>query len=438
MTRKMLSALTALCLAALCVIASAAAGLPFAKVPSAPQDMRFVFSYPNEGSECIQAVYTVPDELCRVAALPIEGQEKYYGSNFDVCVQFDWAVDDKTAFHYDERWDTAVNGLYPIQQIGGSCVQCTDVFWFTDDEAVQRCAPGVTDKGGAKVFDFENHALYVRARFFVYDYRAEKAVFSDWTETLDVGKSRDAQPEKVPDAGKARLMLSKGEIDDAEPGRVTFELRLPDALRQTALVLKRDYGVELNLEAMLRADGGKWEYWILPDGLYPYIVGRRSFTVDPAQLDGKIEFRCRLTGGNPDYGTAVTTGWSDILTVEGGKVSMQVNDDPFGEKEAEAERLAAEKEANKCKVCGICPHPLGLCLFIWLGIALVIAAIAVYNVIAHKKKVKKQAEIKAREAASRSGSAVDTGSFINTDRISLNKTDDAKETETQEGEDHAD
>ena len=50
MIRKGLSALLAVCMAALFVFAAAADGLPFDKVPAAPGEMQFVFSYPNEGS----------------------------------------------------------------------------------------------------------------------------------------------------------------------------------------------------------------------------------------------------------------------------------------------------------------------------------------------------------------------------------------------------
>ncbi len=446
MCKKGLSALLAVCMAALFVFAAAADGLPFDKVPAAPGDMQFVFSYPNEGSECIEAVYTVPDELCRVATLSSEGQMRYYNGDFDVCIQFDWAVDDKDAFHYDESWDT-VNGSYPIQKIDGSCVQQTEVFWFAYDEAAERCAPGVLETDGARVFDFDHHSLTVRARFFVYDYKSEKCTFSDWSEARDVGKDRGAKPEKIPTVGDERLTISKGTIDPQNPGVLTFDLRIPETVRRTLLVLKRDYATELNLESQVRFDDGDWQYWIMMDELYPYLIGQRQISVDPSALDGKIEYRCRLTGGNPDLGTAVTVGWSDILTIEGGNVRMAVNDDPFDEKIAEAERIAAEKEANKCKVCGICPHPLGLCLFIWIGIVLVVGAIAAYNIIAHKKKVAKQELIRQQEERSREGSAIDTGSFINTDRITLNKKqedhpeeekpieDNKNEDETQEEND---
>jgi hypothetical protein len=39
-----------------------------------------------------------------------------------------------------------------------------------------------------------------------------------------------------------------------------------------------------------------------------------------------------------------------------------------------------------CPVCGFCPHPLGLCIFLWIAIGLVIAAITVLIVRTVRKK----------------------------------------------------
>ncbi|MDD6061535.1 MAG: hypothetical protein PUB99_02860, partial [Oscillospiraceae bacterium] len=85
--------------------------------------------------------------------------------------------------------------------------------------------------------------------------------------------------------------------------------------------------------------------------------------------------------------------------------------------QADAQKQA-EKEANKCAVCGICPlHPLGVCMFIWIGILVAVALIVLYNVRASKKKKIRAAEIKAREEASRNADSDKTASIFNTDAI---------------------
>ena len=111
-----------------------------------------------------------------------------------------------------------------------------------------------------------------------------------------------------------------------------------------------------------------------------------------------------------------------------GEVKLVTNTDPFDEEVAKAQQAAAEKEANKCKVCGICPfHPFGVCMFIWIAILLVIVLIVLYNVRAHSKKKKREAEIKAREEASRATRFEKTESIFNTDRIQPNKKEEEEE-----------
>lgn len=133
--KKILSAVMIFCLAALLSLPAFGAGFPVQKL-DAPDNLQFLFSYPNEGSECIEAVYTVPDDLCAVVSLSVEEQQKYYSGAFETCVQFDWSVDSKEDFHYDETWDT-IQADCPIQKISGSFAERSELFWFTYDEAVE-------------------------------------------------------------------------------------------------------------------------------------------------------------------------------------------------------------------------------------------------------------------------------------------------------------
>lgn len=422
--KKILSAVMIFCLAALLSLPAFGAGFPVQKL-DAPDKLQFLFSYPNEGSECIEAVYTVPDDLCAVASMSVEEQQKYYSGAFETCVQFDWSVDSKDDFHYDETWDT-IQADCPIQKISGSFAERSEVFWFTYDEAVERCAPGIVTKSvpvpdedsvvSVHTFDFDKHKLYVRARFFVYDYSAKAVHTSDWSEIADVGASREKDTPKVKGTMDAPV-LSKARMDTQTQGVFYYDISFPDSVRETAYALKA-VGTELNFESQIRIGGGEWQYWIVPDELFPYLVGTRQFSVLPDDLNSKIEYRCRLTGGNPDDGTAVTSAWSSIFTYENGEVQLLENDDPFDEKAQADAQKQAEKEANKCAVCGICPlHPLGVCMFIWIGILVAVALIVLYNVRASKKKKIRAAEIKAREEASRNADSDKTASIFNTDAI---------------------
>lgn len=51
----------------------------------------------------------------------------------------------------------------------------------------------------------------------------------------------------------------------------------------------------------------------------------------------------------------------------------------------EAEDLNKEN-SGICKLCGICPHPLGVCLFVWLALALAALGLGAYAWRRSKKK----------------------------------------------------
>ena len=402
-----------------CLCASAADAAT--AVTNAPDDLRFVFSYPNEGSECIEAVFPVPDALCAVATADSEQA---------CCIQFDWSVDSRDAFHADENWNVA-GGDYPIQQLSGSFVEKKEVFWFAYPEAAERCKGAVkettADGAAVRTFDFDAHELFVRARFMVYSFATQKCVFSDWSDAFDVGADLGRDAPKVPDTGEDRPAVTDARIED---GALIYGVSYPESIRSAAYALLCGYGISLNFESQLRADGGEWQYWATDGGDYSYLSGWRSTPIDELADAKTIEYRCRLTGNNPDNGTAIITGWSDYVTVKDGAVEIAENDDPFGTK-AEAQRQKdAEKEANKCKLCGFCPfHPFGVCMFLWLAGILLIALVIVYNIYAAKKKKQRAAEVKAREEAARRAAPDKTGSFIQTDRITLQKKDEPQAAE---------
>ena len=411
-----------------CICASAA-DMETLATAEAPDDLRFVFTYPNEGSECIEAVIPVPDAMCTVAGEMM--QQDLYMDRVTVTkaglVQFDWSVDSRDAFHYDASWDTA-GGDYPVQQLNGSFAEKKEVFWFAYPQSVERCADALkeTTKDGAAVrtFDFDTHKLYVRARFMVYVYATQECFFSDWSDVYDVGAFRSAEAVKISDTGKDRPEFTNALL---EGDTLHFFMEYPDSIRETALELLSGYGATLNFESQIRADGGEWQYWATEHDDIPYLSDRSADISELADAR-TIEYRCRLIGHDPSNGTAIITGWSDYATVKDGKAEVVKNDDPFGEK-AEAQRLKdAEREANKCKLCGFCPfHPFDVCMFIWLAIVLLVVLVIVYNVVTVKKKKQRAAETKAREEASRRSAPDKTGSYIQTDRITLQKKDEPQE-----------
>lgn len=436
MLKRLLCVIFSVLLAMSVCISASALDNKIAEPLSAPDGLRFVFTYPNEGSECIEAVISVPDDMCAVASemLRQDPNMDRVTVTHAGCIQFDWSIDSRDAFHYDESWNKP-GGDYPIQQLSGSFVEKKEVFWFAYPQAAERCAGALkeTEKDGTAVrtFDFGAHKLYVRARFMVYLYATQECFFSDWSDVCDVGADKDAAAPKVPDTGKNCPAFTDARFEN---GALHYSVKYPDSIHETAKALLAGYGTQLSFESQIRVDGGEWMYWTTENDSMPYLT-ERATGIAEFKNGETIEYRCRLIGHDPSNGNAIITGWSDYATVRDGKAEVVKNDDPFGKK-AEAQRQKdAEREANKCKVCGICPfHPFGVCMFIWLGILLLVVAVIAYNIVSVKKKKKRAAEVKAREEASRRSSSDKTESFVLTDRITLQKKEETPADAPQEEE----
>lgn len=436
MLKRLLCVIFSVLLALTACVCASASDIETRATAKAPDGLQFVFTYPNEGSECIEAVISVPDDMCAVAAEMLR-QDPNMDSvtvTHAGCIQFDWSIDSRDAFHYDESWDKP-GGDYPIQQLNGSFVEKKEVFWFAYPQSAERCAGALkeTEKDGATVrtFDFDAHKLYVRARFMVYLYATQECFFSDWSDVCDVGADKDAAAPQITGTGKDCPAFTGAQFEN---GALHSYVKYPDGIRETAFALLAGYGTQLSFESQIRVDGGEWMYWTTENDSMPYLTERSTGIAE--FKDGEtIEYRCRLVGHDPSNGNAIITGWSDYATVRDGKAEVVKNDDPFGKK-AEAQRQKdAEREANKCKVCGICPfHPFGVCMFIWLGILLLVVAVIAYNIVSVKKKKKRAAEVRAREEASRRSSSDKTESFVLTDRITLQKKEETPADAPQEEE----
>ncbi len=428
MIKRIFSLITVLIMITAVAITASAEGLPFDGVEGAPQRIHFLFSYPNEGSENIEAVFTVSDELCRLRSMTSAEQEKHYGSAYECCVQYDWSIDSDSNWHYDETWETA-EGDYPFQRLTGSFVEKHEVFWFRYGEAVERCkgaiisgTPPADSEEALSVnkFDFINHKLYIRARFFIYEYSTAKSYTGKWSDTYLVndyfegksaGKYKGDEKGVSPDVSSVRL----------EGDTVTFNISFDDSTKEQAYLLKCSGNPDFAIESQVRLNGGEWSYWITGNELYPYLVGINRLKFNDSHFEGKIEYRCRLVFSEVNELPSYNSGWSDIITVENGEAVIIENDDPFDEKANDA----VKSNSDECGVCGKCPfHPFGICMFIWIGIALIIVAIVVYNVISVRKKKKKQAEIFIKEQESRKTEEKKEESIINIDLTPKIKTED--------------
>ena len=79
-------------------------------------------------------------------------------------------------------------------------------------------------------------------------------------------------------------------------------------------------------------------------------------------------------------GTHGPSEWSNVLEANGGGTQELPDQTQSGEEKP------GEDTKDKCALCGFCPQPLGLCIFIWIAIAAAIVVILIVVVLLPKKK----------------------------------------------------
>lgn len=375
--KKQLLSLSAAALFVVFLLIPAAASGTYEPVAAPPTSLCFSFDYPNEGSERITVNYRIPETACRFVSMSSDEKESAYGFDGSYIMQFDLSVDGENNWSHNPDWDSG-EGDYIYLDVGVDTIGSGEFLWFTYDEAVKKCHGAIkSDKASgaenARWFDFENHSLFARARFVYFDNENGSSYCSTWSDTYSVNDSYNKTgflfQENV---SNLEPPIVKGAFLDDSDGDslIFFDISLGGKLTDAAWAVKCAAGEDLTLKSQIRVNEGEWEYWSVEDELYPYAAGLRAFRVDDEMLDGKLEFRCRLSyEGGTDAGIdSFNSPWSKvILRTSDNNFSIVDNSDTDG-------RDASEK---KCGLCGICPQPLGVCAFVWLTLAVIAVIVAI-------------------------------------------------------------
>ncbi len=360
--------------------ASAAQALP----SDAPAALSFAVDYPNEGSERITANYLLPKSACEFNALTAEARVEAYGSDGSCSLEFDWSVDSESAWHIADDAKSEYGSI--SLDTGIDFIGNGELFWFVYDEAASRCEGAVTAKGDARVFDHDNHKLYIRARL-VYTLQDDSSA-TEWTKAYCVNDFlSEAHEYTAPSASPQKLIVtSPVEGDD---GNTYFDLSFDLSTMKAAWDIKNATGEDMSLESQIRVGDGDWKYWVMTDELYPYGFGTRAFAPEVGSEGQTVSFRCRLNyaGNQAMEIPAVSTEWSDNIVISSGGIKITEN------KETAPNSVAQ----YKCSLCHICPAPLGVCAFVWLTIVVIALFVAFIIIRAVRKGKRKNDEI--REAA---------------------------------------
>ena len=361
--------------------------------------------------------------------------------NFSISAQMDWSIDSMSDWHADELWLTGglneageqclgewayidlpaeadpVNSAYVFGYLGAPSDPADTVWhgkgslrgWSSVVSEGQYVPADGTD---FVCMDLDDHTVYVRVRWIVHmienvdDDTFEHAVVSDWSPVAAIGAEADKAGAFTPYTAETMHAPEVSDLtltDETVGGGpvVSFMLDVPERLVCDLVVIDYAGGsVTLNAEARINGEG-EWksvqldkiqiESGRMKAYLSDVAVGettaenslielRASYSVqqyDPITMDFINEF-------DTPYSETLSIGSSDPheTAAPGGSAAP----DPSAEPGGTAKPGEPGEPEKKCSLCGVCPiQPLGVCLFVWIG-AVVLLAAAVVTIIAVRKK----------------------------------------------------
>ncbi|MBQ9553091.1 MAG: hypothetical protein IJU96_10055 [Clostridia bacterium] len=318
-----------------------------------------------------------------------ERQKKYGMEQARAYLQLDYRIDSGD-WQYSSLWDSDPTSMRFYRELyAGDCVRSMELFYLND--AANRELAGSLCKTDSKktadgtdryVFDFENHTLYFRVRLAV-NYRVgedTRIVTSDWSNVITV--TRDADPGKAPtELEKPVLRDAQVKYDEnTEMPYLSLRFDTPETIKKAEAWLMTQRQSQVGVDAVLKVSTEERTATISTQVGYASdeektIMLEASDCDDARTLKLKVRYLAYIDD-QPIY-----SDYSD-------EVSFKVP------------RWTEETGVThpRCKVCGFC-HPIfGICMFIWLGILLVVGLIAG---IILKIKLDKRSAQKAREEEER-------------------------------------
>ena len=339
-------------------------------------------------------------------------REKYGLWSFEICVQYDVSLDDENHWQHNAEWDANyyTGGYadgYPYVCLRSEMMESFEFFWLTyyEGEGSSTFAPfqdAITTyvyhhedwDENIYSFDAENHSLYIRCRYYMeweplVQYEEgegpgeKQSKFSEWSESAVFGKNSTqiipGEPTvyEAPVISHMKIVLSEGD----ENSHIEYVQTTPESVWMNGVYyIMKEEGQFDGLETQVSVNGGEWIEFDTADSWGDWCLwngNRGAYNFDvPIEENSSVKLRIRFIG------THGPSEWSNVLEVGGGGTQ----ENPEHTNKAPEEKPPAE-EKDKCALCGFCPVPLGLCIFIWIVIIIAVILIAaVIILIAAKGK----------------------------------------------------
>ena len=345
--------------------------------------------------------------------------------------QIDWSIDTPDDWKCNDYWLTGGYDENQIQHLGewayisaaytGETANSEQIFRYMgniddpDDERWYGAHNGnadydgwgdvlrdgqykkVSDQNESRAWiDLSEHTVYVRVRWIVNIRPLEGDVFavpSEWSDTTAMGMDvDDAEPLKPGDIAPP-VISDLRYLDEESNGYpvIGFRLDVPAELeKQTAVAHGTNGDIRVCTEARVQGSPA----WAELQGDMKIEAGDIWISLQNiSEAEGRVEkdtpialrakYYCIQDGQEEfysDYSDVITFGAMEVE--DNTRTIIEQPTEPVSEAETEA---SAEKK--KCSVCGICPHPLGICLFILIAAVLVIAGgIITFAAVRGRKK----------------------------------------------------
>ena len=383
--------------------------------PKAPNYFVYTDGDASEGHhDDLRMIMVADPEVALLAAEYDRDSEAFYKKyglySFNLVMQYDVSLDGEDSWQHNEEWDTEyyndghVNG-YPVRSLRSELMEDFEFFWLTyyegpDSDTFVPYKPAIlTEKftgdgyeQDVYSFDVENHSLYIRCRYYMEweTFDAEKneigekqSKFSDWSKSAIFGRdSTQIIPDEpttyaAPIISDMKIVLSEGD----DNSHIEYAQTTPESVWMTGVYyLMKEEGQFDGLETQVSIDGGEWIEFSTADSWGDWCLwngSRGAYNDDvPIEENSGVKLRIRFTG------THGPSEWSNVLELNGG--GTQENP---GETNKAPEEKPPVDEKDKCSLCGFCPVPLGLCIFIWIVIVIaIILVVAIVVMILTKKK----------------------------------------------------
>ncbi len=275
---------------------------------------------------CLQVTFNKGADLSEMISLGTAAREKYGLEHIAYFMQIDWSLDSQDDWKYHENWDRRERGnagaegeyvneaLYENTTENRKILQTTYRAdkWLTELDEGQY----TLNEKGAPVIDYQQHTVYVRARFGI-QYRPAGGtatfMFSDWSPVAGYGK--DYKPFEVPTSLETPVIsdLQLTETFEGDP-LATFHLTNPQSVKDNS-VGAQSIGDELYLRTEVSIGGGAWTYVQLSnrsisDGQINAIL---TSAADVVTEDTYVKLRVRYEYHKRGGALLLASDWSNVI-----------------------------------------------------------------------------------------------------------------------------